>query len=279
MSNNKNNLEVSFEFFPAKSEHDLSELIQHAQVLQMFNPSFASVTYGANSSARNGTLNTIKKVASDTTISNIAAHLTCLGHSKQEILGILRDVKTIGVKHLVVLRGDKRLDGIVGDYRYAEDLINEVKNFDKTIEISVAGYPEKHPESDSIEEDIFYLKQKVNAGADRIITQFFFDNNFFFDFQKRCLLAGINIDIFAGILPIINHKKAFEFANKCQTFIPDFMHEMYSSGDDHETSSRFVRSQVVDLYKAGCRKFHFYTINKSELSYAACRALKDINDA
>jgi len=273
---------ASFEFFPPKTDKMAENLWQTVQRLEALSPSFVSVTYGAGGSTRERTHRTVERILKETDLAP-AAHLTCVGAAREEVDAIVRDYWDLGVRHLVALRGDP-LTGIgsryvphEGGYAYASDLVSGIKkvaNFD----ISVSGYPERHPESGSWQSEIDNLKRKVDAGADRIITQYFFDNDLFDDYLDRIAAAGINIPVIPGILPIHNFEQTMVFSAKCGTSIPQWLARRFAGlVDDPETRKLVGVSvaceQVMDLVDRGINDFHFYTMNRADLTYAICHML------
>lgn len=273
---------ASFEFFPPKSDKMAETLWNTVQRLAPLHPSFVSVTYGAGGSTRERTHKTVERILKETDLAP-AAHLTCVGASQEEIDGIVKDYWDLGVRHLVALRGDP-LEGIGtrytphnNGYPYASDLVSGIKkiaNFD----ISVSGYPEKHPESGSWQTEIDNLKRKVDAGADRIITQYFFDNDVFDAYLDRIAAAGINIPVIPGILPIHNFEQTMVFSAKCGTSIPQWLARRFAGlSNDPETRKLVGVSvaceQAMDLVDRGINDFHFYTMNRADLTYAICHML------
>jgi methylenetetrahydrofolate reductase (NADH) len=278
----KTPITASFEFFPPKSEKMAETLWNTVQRLAPLNPSFVSVTYGAGGSTRERTHKTVERILKETDLAP-AAHLTCVGASREEIDGIVKDYWDLGVRSLVALRGDP-LEGIGtrysphnNGYPYASDLVAGIKkiaNFD----ISVSGYPEKHPESGSWQSEIDNLKRKVDAGADRIITQYFFDNDMFDAYLDRIAAAGINIPVIPGIVPIHNFEQTMVFSAKCGTSIPQWLARRFT-GLSHDPETRklvgvaIACEQVMDLVDRGINDFHFYTMNRADLTYAICHML------
>jgi methylenetetrahydrofolate reductase (NADPH) len=273
---------ASFEFFPPKSEKMGETLWETVQRLAPLNPSFVSVTYGAGGSTRERTHKTVERILNETDLAP-AAHLTCVGSPKAEVDAIVKDYWDLGVRHLVALRGDP-LAGIGAvyephpeGYAYAADLVEGIKkiaNFD----VSVSGYPEKHPESGSWQKEIDNLKRKVDAGADRIITQYFFDNDLFDDYLDRIAAAGINIPVIPGILPIHNFEQTMVFSAKCGTSIPEWVARRFAGLQNDPETRKLVGvaiacEQVMDLVDRGLTDFHFYTMNRADLTYAICHML------
>ena len=276
---------VSFEFFPPKSEKMEQSLWQAIQRLAPLGPSFVSVTYGAGGSTRERTHNTVTRIQKETGIP-AAAHFTCVGATREEIDAIARTYWDAGIRHLVALRGDPpETEGGVGGrytphpggYAYAADLVAGMKQV-ADFEISVAAYPECHPEAPDAQFDLDNLKRKVDAGATRAITQFFFDNDAYFRFLDRCAAAGIGVPIVPGILPITNFARAVEFAGKCGASMPKRLAETFEGLDaDPETrqlvAATVAAEQCQALQTQGIKDFHFYTLNRSDLTVAICRML------
>ncbi|UKJ72477.1 methylenetetrahydrofolate reductase [NAD(P)H] [Azospirillum brasilense] len=276
---------VSFEFFPPKTEKMEQSLWQAIQRLAPLAPSFVSVTYGAGGSTRERTHNTVTRIQKETGIP-AAAHFTCVGATREEIDAIARTYWDAGIRHLVALRGDPpETEGGVGGryvphpggYAYAADLVAGMKKV-ADFEISVAAYPECHPEAPSAQFDLDNLKRKVDAGATRAITQFFFDNDAYFRFLDRCAAAGITVPIVPGILPITNFARAVEFAGKCGAAMPQRFAETFEGLDsDPETrqlvAATMAAEQCQALQAQGIKEFHFYTLNRSDLTVAICRML------
>jgi methylenetetrahydrofolate reductase (NADPH) len=282
---NKRELNVSFEFFPPKTEEMEMKLWEAIVNLKGLKPSFVSVTYGAGGSTRERTHQTIEKIIRETDLKP-ASHLTCIAASKEEIHEILRNYWQGGVRHIVALRGDMpasspnyqlHRDG----YKYANELVAGIKKMTDEgmdFEISVAGYPEKHPEAKSFSEDIDNLKRKVDAGATRIITQFFFDSDVYFSFVEKCRKAGIDVPIVPGILPVTNVKQTKHFANMCGAKIPKWMAEVFNGLDERQDTRHLISGIVAVelcriLHNAGINDFHFYTLNRAELTSAICHLL------
>lgn len=274
---------VSFEFFPPKTETARSQLWDAVSMLARLKPDFLTVTYGAGGSTREWTIQTAGKIFEDTKIPT-AAHLTCICTPKEEIHRIAGSLWNRGIRHIVALRGDAPKDGVVpapGDpayYHYADELVAGLK-FLRDFEISVAAYPEKHPSAPDLKTDIENLRRKCEAGADRAITQFFFDNAPFYRFRDAVSAIGIAAPIVAGILPIANPAKAFEFARKCGTSVPDRLAARFEGLENDPDTARLVAAvvlaeQIADLRANGVDQFHFYTLNQAHLTYAACQGLR-----
>ncbi|MEO1115366.1 MAG: methylenetetrahydrofolate reductase [NAD(P)H] [Pseudomonadota bacterium] len=273
---------ASFEFFPPKSDKMAETLWSTVKRLETLSPSFVSVTYGAGGSTRERTHKTVERILKETDLLP-AAHLTCVGASRTEVDDIVREYWDLGVRHLVALRGDP-LEGIGSRYSphnngypYASDLVAGIKKI-ADFDISVSGYPEKHPESGSWQSEIDNLKRKVDAGADRIITQYFFDNDLFDDYLDRIAAAGINIPVVPGILPIHNFEQTMVFSAKCGTSIPQWLARRFAGLNNDPETRKLVGvsiacEQVMDLVDRGINDFHFYTMNRADLTYAICHML------
>jgi methylenetetrahydrofolate reductase (NADPH) len=276
---------VSFEFFPPGDEAMVQQLWQSVQRLAPLCPSFVSVTYGADGSTRDRTHAFVERVLRETDL-RVAPHLTCVGASRAEVLGIAQTYWRLGVRHLVALRGDPPAASLSADGRYrphpegfayASDLVTglrQVGNFD----LSVAAYPEGHPESGGVDADLENLKRKVDAGAERAITQFFFETDLFLRYRDRCAAAGIRAGIVPGILPITRFPQLLRFAARCGASVPDWLRERFDGLDDDPETRRMIAAnvaieQVQRLRRHGVEEFHFYTLNRAELVYAICHAL------
>jgi methylenetetrahydrofolate reductase (NADPH) len=276
---------VSFEFFPPGDEAMAQQLWQAVQRLAPLRPSFVSVTYGADGSTRERTHDFVQRVLRETDL-RVAPHLTCVGASRDEVLEIARGYWQQGVRHMVALRGDAPAANLSGDGRYqphpegfayASDLVSglfQIGNFD----ISVAAYPEGHPESGGVDADLENLKRKVDAGAVRAITQFFFETDLFLRYRDRCAAAGIDANIVPGILPITRFPQLLRFAARCGASVPDWLRARFDGLDDDPDTRRMIAAnvaieQVQRLRRHGVDEFHFYTLNRAELAYAICHAL------
>jgi len=275
------NVIVSFEFFPPHTEKMQETLWNSIQRLEALAPSFVSVTYGADGSTRERTHDVVERIVSETDMT-AAPHLTCIDASCGEIDDIAREYWDMGIRHLVALRGDPpqdeqphepRSDG----YAYASDLVaglRKVADFD----ISVAAYPEVHPEAPSPLFDLDNLKRKLDAGASRAITQFFFDTDVFLRFRDLCATAGIESSLVPGILPITRFPQLTRFAEQCGATVPDWLSERFEGLDDDAETRKLIAAsvaieQVRTLQAEGIGEFHFYTLNRSELTFAICHAL------
>jgi len=278
---------VSFEFFPPSDDAMTRQLWSAVQRLAPLRPQFVSVTYGADGSTRSRTHECVLRILRETELA-VAPHLTCVGASREEVLGIAQDYWRNGVRQMVALRGD--LPGGAapgslapggaagsGGFNYASELVVGLKqtaNFD----ISVAAYPEGHPESGTVEADVENLKRKIDAGASRAITQFFFDTDVFLRYRDRCAAAGIAVDIVPGILPITRFPQLLRFAERCGTAVPDWLRSRFDGLDDDAETRRMIAAhiaieQVQRLRHHGVEDFHFYTLNRAELTYAICHAM------
>jgi methylenetetrahydrofolate reductase (NADPH) len=276
---------VSFEFFPPGDEAMAQQLWQSVLRLAPLRPSFVSVTYGADGSTRERTHEFVQRVLSETDL-RVAPHLTCVGASRAEVLEIAHGYWQQGVRHLVALRGDAPAGNLSAEGRYlphpegfayASDLVSglrQVGNF----EMSVAAYPEGHPESGGVDADLENLKRKVDAGAARAITQFFFETDLFLRYRDRCAAAGIGASIVPGILPITRFPQLLRFAARCGATVPHWLRSRFDGLDDDPDTRRMIAAnvaieQVQRLRQHGVEEFHFYTLNRAELAYAICHAL------
>lgn len=281
MSTENNNVQVSFEFFPPNTEKMNQTLWDSIERLAVLEPRFVSVTYGADGSTRERTHAAVERIAGQTSLT-AAPHLTCIGADRAEIDDIAREYWDMGIRHLVALRGDPPTD--TTDYRphpngypYAVDLVaglRKVADFD----ISVAAYPEVHPEASNAIADLDNLRRKLDAGATRAITQFFFDVDKFLRFRDLCAAAGIESSIVPGILPITRFPQLQRFAEQCGASVPEWLSERFDGlEDDAQTRQMIAASIAIDqvqkLQAEGISEFHFYTLNRSELTFAICHAL------
>ncbi|MFZ9871705.1 MAG: methylenetetrahydrofolate reductase [Steroidobacteraceae bacterium] len=274
-------ISVSFEFFPPADAAMESTLWQSVQRLAPLAPRFVSVTYGADGSTRDRTHQLVSRIQHETRLTG-APHLTCVGATREEVLEVARQYWREGIRHIVALRGDApqgatRYEPHPDGYAYASDLVaglRSVADFD----ISVAAYPETHPEAPSAEADLDNLRKKIDAGASRAITQFFFDTDDYLRFRDRCVAAGINVSIVPGILPITRFPQVTRFAARCGAKIPNWLAERFAGLDDDPETRRLIAAnvaieQVSRLRHHGVDEFHFYTLNRAELTYAICHAL------
>ncbi len=268
-------INVSFEFFPPKNEKMETMLWDSIHRLKVLKPKFVSVTYGANSGERDRTHSIVKTIQQETGII-AAPHLTGIDATQDELRAIAKDYWDSGIRHIVALRGDEP-PGYTKKPFYASDLVALLKDV-ADFEISVAAYPEVHPEAKSAQSDLLYLKQKIDAGASRAITQFFFDIDSYLRFRDRCATVGIDVEIVPGILPVSNFKQLEKMAKITNVKIPSWMSKMYQGLDDDQTTRNLVGASIAMdmvkiLSKEGVKDFHLYTLNRSELSYAICHTL------
>ncbi|CAN5290796.1 methylenetetrahydrofolate reductase [NAD(P)H] [soil metagenome] len=273
--------QVSFEFFPPKTEKMEQILWSSVEALAPLGPRFVSVTYGAGGSTRERTHATVARIARETDIA-AAAHLTCVGASKDEIAEVADAYWQAGVRHIVALRGDPEQAGQAfvphpQGYAGAADLVTGLKAL-HPFEISVAAYPETHPEAVSAQSDLDNLKRKLDAGANRAISQFFFSPDAYFRFRDAAAAAGIDAEIVPGILPVSNVEQTRKFAAMCGAAIPPWMDRLFEGLDDHPGARQLIAATISaelcrKLYAGGVREFHFYTLNRAELSYAICHLL------
>ena len=277
----RGDIQVSFEFFPPKSEAMAETLWTSIQTLAPLGPRFVSVTYGAGGSTRERTHATVRRIIEETSLTP-AAHLTCVGASREEVNEVARDYWDLGVRHIVALRGDppeagSRFEPHPEGYRDAAALVAGLKDV-APFDISIAAYPEVHPDSSSRGFDLENLKRKVDAGADRAITQFFFSADCFFRFRDEAAAAGVDVEIVPGILPVSNVATTRRFAQSCGASIPQWLDQLFEGLDDLPAARQLIAATVAaelcgQLYAGGVRNFHFYTLNRAELSYAICHLL------
>ncbi len=276
-------LRVSFEFFPPKTEEMEQTLWRSIERLAPLAPSFVSVTYGAGGSTRERTHATVKRILAETALKP-AAHLTCVAATRDEIDAVVDAYAAIGVRHIVALRGDP-VNGIgtpyeptPGGYTYAADLVGGIKRRHPAMQVSVSGYPERHPESADWSVEIDNLKRKVDGGADRIITQFFFDNDLYEAYVERVRAAGIDLPVVPGIIPVHSFKAVSRFAGKIGASMPGWLAHRFEGLDDDPATRQLVAAavaseQVLDLVDRGVSDFHFSTMNRADLVYAICHLL------
>jgi len=272
---------VSFEFFPPSDAAMEQTLWASIQRLAPLAPRFVSVTYGADGSTRERTHNVVTRILRETPLTP-APHLTCVGAPRGEILDIARAYRDAGVRHIVALRGDPPAgqSGYVPHpegFAYAADLVRGLRSVGD-FDISVAAYPEVHPEAPSAAADLDYLRAKIDAGASRAITQFFFDTDAYLRFRDRCARAGIAAGIVPGILPITRFPQMLRFAKRCGASVPEWLQHRFDGLDDDPETRRMIAAsfaieQVRRLQEHGVNEFHFYTLNRAELTYAICHAL------
>ena len=281
---NANPVRVSFEFFPPKTEEMEKNLWESVGRLAPLSPNFVSVTYGAGGSTRERTHRTVTRMLAETTLRP-AAHLTCVDASRDEVDEVIRDYTAIGVNHIVALRGDPpggagiggvytpRADG----YANATELtqaISRVGGFDVTVGV----YPEQHPESPSIDHDIDVIKAKIDVGATRLVSQFFFDIDAFLRFRDRIRAAGVTAPLIPGIMPVANFATLQRMSASCGTAIPDWLGAHFEGLDDDPETRKLLAASVAAetcarLQEEGFSDFHFYTLNRADLVYAICRVL------
>ncbi|KWV92383.1 methylenetetrahydrofolate reductase [Erythrobacter sp. YT30] len=274
-------IDISFEFFPPKTEKMAETLWDSVATLSPLGPRFVSVTYGAGGSTRERTHQQVVRIQNEAKIP-AAAHLTCVNATKEEVNEVARHYWEEGIRHIVALRGDppEGASGYSphpGGYENAADLIAGLKEV-ADFEISVGAYPEVHPDSPDAQSDIANLKAKFDAGADRAITQFFFDPECFFRFRDEVAAAGIDAEIVPGIMPVMSFKAVQRMSNMCGTEIPSWMEGLFEGLDERPAARQLVSATIAaelcrKLYAGGERKFHFYTLNRAELSYAICHML------
>ncbi|MGF6344940.1 methylenetetrahydrofolate reductase (NADPH) [Citrobacter sp. 506] len=268
-------INVSFEFFPSRTSEMEQTLWNSIDRLSSLKPKFVSVTYGANSGERDRTHSIIKGIKDRTGLEAVP-HLTCIDATRDELRTIAQDYWHNGIRHIVALRGDLPPGSGKPDM-YASDLVTLLKDV-ADFDISVAAYPEVHPEAKSAQADLLNLKRKVDAGANRAITQFFFDVESYLRFRDRCVSAGIDVEIIPGILPVSNFKQAKKFADMTNVRIPAWMSTMFDGLDDDAETRKLVGANIaMDMVKIlsreGVKDFHFYTLNRAEMSYAICHTL------
>jgi methylenetetrahydrofolate reductase (NADPH) len=277
-------IEVSFEFFPPKTDKMAETLWQSVQTLAPLKPRFVSVTYGAGGSTRERTHHTVSRIVAETGIP-AAAHLTCVEASKADIAEIAEAYWQAGVRHIVALRGDPpRKDGVFQPFRQQADGYADAAELvaglaaQRPFDLSVGAYPEVHPEASNASADIDHLKRKLDAGASRAITQFFFEPDTFFRFRDRAVAAGVKGELVPGILPVANFAAAVRMSAPCNVAIPAWMTKLFEGLDNHPEASQLVAATVAAemvrrLYAGGVRHFHFYTLNRAELAFAICHLL------
>lgn len=276
----RNGPEVSFEFFPPKTEKMEARLWETVERLTAFRPAFVSVTYGAGGSTRERTHATVERIRRQTPLEP-AAHLTCVGASREEVDAIARRYWEAGIRHVVALRGDvpdgERFEPHPAGYRRAAELVAGLKQI-ADFEVSVACHPEVHPDAPSWEADLDNLKAKVDAGASRAMTQFFFDVEAYLRFRDRACAVGVTVPLVPGILPITNFARTREFADVCGATIPDAIARLFDDLDNEPQTRQLVAASIAAeqchrLAAEGVTEFHFYTLNRAELTTAICRLL------
>lgn len=271
---------VSFEFFPPKTEKMQEQLWDSVARLAPLNPDFVSVTYGAGGSTRERTHDTVLRLKHEKGLAP-AAHLTCVAASKAEVDEVARLYWQEGIRHIVALRGDPPDGGTYQPhpqgYAFAVDLVEGLKRI-ADFEISVAAYPETHPEAKSPEDDLDNLKRKIDAGATRAITQYFFETATYLRFLERSRKAGITVPIVPGILPVTNFAQVVKFSKACGASVPAWMADLFQGLDDDPDTRRLVAAtmaaeQCRALANEGVKQFHFYTLNRADLVFAICHIL------
>ena len=277
----RGDIQVSFEFFPPKTERMEQTLWESIKTLEPLHPRFVSVTYGAGGSTRERTHATVERILKETSLTP-AAHLTCVGASRDQVDEVGRGYWDAGVRHVVALRGDSpelgtKFQPHAEGYRDAAELVEGLKRV-APFDISVAAYPEVHPDSSSRAFDLENLRRKVDSGANRAITQFFFSADCFFRFRDEAAAAKIEAEIVPGILPVSNVATTRRFAQSCGASIPRWLDDLFEGLDDLPAARQLIAATVAaelcgHLYAGGVRHFHFYTLNRAELSYAICHLL------
>lgn len=275
---------VSVEFFPPKTENAAKQLLQAANELQVLNANFASITYGAGGSTRSRTLEYAQRLKEDFNYT-IMPHLTCVGHSRDELIEIISDFKNAGLDRIMALRGDAPQD--VKNYKplsegltYANELVDLIREYHPECTVAVAGYPEKHPQAHNSEIDLINLKRKVDAGADFITTQLFFDNTVYFDFVDRCRKTGIKVPILPGLLTITSYEQAKRFCSMCEAKLPNELEiKLKAASDDIDAvkaiGNDWLYTQAHELLKNGAPGLHLYLLNKSASALQLVDRLKN----
>jgi methylenetetrahydrofolate reductase (NADPH) len=275
-------IHVSFEFFPPKTEEMEKTLWEAIARLAPLCPAFVSVTYGAGGSTRERTHATVKRILAETALVP-AAHLTCVAAECREVDQVIRGYCDAGVRHIVALRGDptggvgQRYAPHPGGYANAAELVAGIKRI-ADVEVSVSAYPERHPDSATVDADIDMLKAKVDAGASRAITQFFFENDLYFRYLERVRARGIAIPVVPGLLPVQNFRQAKSFAERCGASVPQWLADRFDGLENDVATRKLIAAavaaeQVLDLVDRGVNEFHFYTMNRADLVYAICHLL------
>ena len=272
---------VSFEFFPPKTPAGEASMWDAVKTLEPLNPRFASVTYGAGGTTRDRTHGTVARIQRESRIP-AAAHLTCVEASRADVDAVADGFWNAGVRHIVALRGDPpelgaKFEQHPDGYRSAAELVAGLTRL-HPFEISVAAYPERHPDSPDLAGDLDNLKRKLDAGATRALTQFFFTPETFFRFRDAAAAAGIDAEIVPGILPVSNFAQTRKFAQLCGSSIPSWMGRLFEGLDDHPPARQLIAATIAaemsrKLYAGGVRSFHFYTLNRAELAYAICHLM------
>lgn len=281
----KNGFTVSFEAFPARNAADMARLVDMARVLEAYRPEFLSVTYGAGGSTQTATVDCVERITAATGHA-IAGHLTCVGAPRRTTDAVIDTYQSLGVRHVVALRGDapagaERYEPHPDGYQCTSELVGRLKA--RGFDISVAAYPEKHPDSPSPAHDLDHLKAKLGAGADRAITQFFFDNSLFYRFRDAAAARGIDKPIAPGILLIHDFAKVKNFARRCQATIPAWLEARFAGLENDPEGQKLAAvgvaaEQVLELAGQGVGHFHFFTLNRPDLAIAMCRCLGIVPD-
>ena len=272
-------MDISFEFFPPSSDKAEAKLWDSIKVLEPLNPNFVSVTYGAGGTTRDRTHNCVKKIIKETNLEP-AAHLTCVNSTKDEIKKITDKYKKIGVKHIVAVRGDMpnfaNFEPHPKGYKSSVDLVKNLS--EQEFSVTVSAYPEKHPDALSFDQDIEFLKRKIDAGATQVITQFCFDFEFILSYRDLLLKHNINIPIIPGIMPTTNFKGIQKMSKQCSTSIPEWLENKYNGLEDSLDERKKISKEIaVDfcqkLISNDFKAIHFYTLNQSELTLSVCQSL------
>lgn len=279
MKNKNHPIRVSFEFFPPKNKDMELSLWKNIKRLEPLNPQFVSVTYGAGGSTRDRTHELVREIKSKTSIEP-AAHLTCVNSGVAEIVEIADKYWNDGIKHIVALRGDKTIGGKKSKHKlkYATDLIKLLKNCNN-FDITVSAYPECHPDSKNMEQEFDILKKKIDLGATKAITQFFFNTEKYIEFVDKAIKKNIKIPIIPGILPITNFRRTLSFSKATNCSIPQWLKRMFKGLDSDPKTRELIAASVAaeqcqKILNEGINEFHFYTLNRADLSFAICHILE-----
>jgi methylenetetrahydrofolate reductase (NADPH) len=273
---------ISFELFPPKTRSGLDNLCENVKRLSEFNPSYFTCTYGAGGSTQGTTLEVLQRVREVTELP-VASHLTCVGATVEQLEQYLSQAQRQGINYIVALRGDPpkgtdKFEAVEGGLRYANELVELIRHKHSEFGIAVAGYPEVHQEAPDEQTDLDNLKRKVDAGADVVITQLFYDNDDFYRFADRCIAAGIKVPIVPGILPVTNFQQALRIASMCKAGIPDSLRDAMTGNEDPEDQFQIgvehARQQTIDLIEHGVPGIHYYVLNKSDAAAALLRGLQ-----
>lgn len=270
---------LSFEFFPPRTPEGMQGLSKTASILAQLEPDFFSITFGAGGSTLTGTVNTLKMLLNETKIP-IAPHISCVGASAEEVIGLINEYKSLGVKRIVALRGDTPSGmGQMGELRFASELVTLIRQATQNyFHLDVAAYPEFHPQARSANDDILNLKRKIDAGANSVITQYFFNPDAYFSFLDECAKQGILVPIVPGIMPITQFERLIRFSDLCGAEIPRWIRKRLEEyKDDAEALKQFGFEVVYDLcqrlHNGGAPGFHFYTLNHAEASFELVKML------